>query len=314
MSSSTFWNKTTVTELFLVGFGQLQHIKNFIFALFLIAYLATITGNMLIMALITTSPKLHSPMYFFICNLSACEIFITTTIMPNMLYILWGNGGFVSFHGCITQHYLGASAGTVEGLLLMVMAYDRHLAICNPLRYTSIMNNTTRNHLAAWAWVAGYTVMVMLTVTICNLRFCGLNTIDHLFCDLAPLLQLSSSDTSMIQMEVLFITMFLSIVPFLLIIISYISIFSTILRISTLAGRQKSFSTCSSHLASVSMYCGSVFITYTVPSHQNLLKITKVLSLLYTVVTPLLNPIIYSLRNQEMIDCFRHYVAFIHGK
>ncbi|XP_073479974.1 olfactory receptor 11L1-like [Aquarana catesbeiana] len=304
-------NKTTVMEFFLVGFGHLQHIKNVIFVLFLIVYLTTITGNMLIMTLISTSPRLHTPMYFFICNLSACEIFITTTIMPNTLYILWGNGGFMSFYGCITQHYLGASSGTVEGLLLMVMAYDRHLAICNPLRYSSIMNINTRNHLVAWSWVVGFTVMSTLTITICHLQFCGLNTIDHHFCDLAPLLQLSTSETSLIEMEVLFITISLSIIPFILIIVSYISIFSTILRISSRSGRQKTFSTCSSHLASVSMYCGSVFITYMVPSQQNLPKINKVLSLLYTVVIPLLNPIIYSLRNQEMMDCFRHYIKLI---
>ncbi|XP_073479973.1 olfactory receptor 10A7-like [Aquarana catesbeiana] len=298
-------NETKVTEIFLVGFGNLQHLKNFIFVLLLIAYLATVTGNMVIITLISTSPKLHSPMYFFLSNLSACEILNTTTIIPNMLYISWLNGGFMSFYGCIIQYYLGSATGSIECLLLTVMAYDRHLAICNPLRYSSIMNINTRNHLAAWAWVAGFTVMVTLVITICHLQFCGLNTIDRLFCDLAPLLQLSSSDSSLVEMEILFIIIFLNIVPFILIIVSYISIFFTILKMSSLSGRQKAFSTCSSHLASVCLFCGSICVTYTVPSQHN--ELHKFLPLSYTVLTPLLNPIIYSLRNQEMIDCFRYY-------
>lgn len=293
--------------MFLVGFGRLQHIKNVIFVLFLIVYLATVTGNMFIITLISASPSLQSPMYFFLSNLSSCEIFMITTIIPNMLYILWLNGGFVSFYGCIMQYYLASSTGSVELLLLTVMAYDRHLAICNPLRYSSIMNINTRNHLAAWAWGVGFTVMFMLIITIYHLQFCGLNTIDHFYCDLAPLLQLSTSDTSLVDMEVIFITIFLGVITFVLIIVSYVSIFSTILKISSRSGRQKTFSTCSSHLASVSMYCVSTCITYMVPSQQNVMKINKFSSVLYTVVIPLLNPIIYSLRNQEMIDSFKYY-------
>ncbi|CAI9581144.1 unnamed protein product [Staurois parvus] len=299
-----------VTEMFLVGFGNLQHINNCIFVLFLMAYVATVTGNMLIITLISTSSSLQSPMYFFLSNLSACEVFLTTTITPNMLYIVWLNGGFVSFYGCIIQYYLASSTGSAECLLLTVMAYDRHLAICNPLRYSSIMNYNTRNHLVTWAWVVGFTVMFMLIITIYHLQFCGSNTIDHFYCDLAPLLRLSTSDTSPVDMEVIFITIFLGVITFVLIIVSYISIFSTILKISSRSGRQKTFSTCSSHLASVSMYCGSTCITYMVPSQQNV-KINKLSSLLYTVVIPLLNPIIYSLRNQEMIDCFKYYFKII---
>ncbi|CAI9581143.1 unnamed protein product [Staurois parvus] len=299
-----------VTEIFLVGFGHLQHIKNVIFVLFLIAYLATVTGNMLIITLISASPRLHSPMYFFLSHLSACEILNTTTIIPNMLYILWLNGGLMSFYGCIIQYYLGSVTGNIEFFLLTVMAYDRHLAICNPLRYSSIMNKNTQNHLVAWAWVAGFTMMFVLIITICHLQFCGSNTIDHFYCDLDPLLQLSSSDTSLMDMELIFITIFFGIVPFVLVTVSYISIFSTILRISSRSGRQKTFSTCSSHLMSVFMYCVSICVTYLVPSQQ-LKRVSKFTSLLYTVVTPLLNPFIYSLRNQEMIDCFKYHFKLI---
>ncbi|CAI9606431.1 unnamed protein product [Staurois parvus] len=306
-----------VTEMFLLGFGHLQHINNCIFVLFLIAYLATVTGNMLIITLISTSASLQSPMYFFLSNLSACEVILTTTITPNMLYILWSNGGFISFFGCIIQHYLASSTGSAECLLLTLMAYDRHLAICNPLRYSSIMNINTRNHLVSWTWMVPFTVMAMLIITICHLQFCGSNTIDHFYCDLAPLLQLSSSDTYLVDMEIIFIVLFLGVITFVLIIVSYISIFSTILKISSRSGRQKTFSTCSSHLASVCLYFGSICITYMVPSQQNVVpsqpkkKMNKFTSLFYTVAIPLLNPIIYSLRNREMIDCFNHYFKLI---
>ncbi|CAI9581142.1 unnamed protein product [Staurois parvus] len=302
-----------VTEIFLAGFGHLQHISNVIFVFLLFVFMATVTGNMLIITLISTSPRLHSPMYFFLSNLSACEVFITTTILPNMLYIVWLNGGFMSFYGCIIQYYLASSTGSIEFLLLTVMAYDRNLAICNPLRYSSLMNNNTRNHLVAWAWVVGFTVMVTLVITICHLQFCGSNTIDHYFCDLDPLRQLSTSDTSLMDIEVIFVTLFLCVIPFVLIIVSYISIFSTILRISSWAGRRKTFSTCSSHLASVCLYGVSICVTYLVPSQQ-MKKINKLSSLLYTVATPFFNPIIYSLRNQEMMDCFRYYFKRITKK
>ncbi|XP_018415290.1 PREDICTED: olfactory receptor 10AG1-like [Nanorana parkeri] len=304
-------NKTAVMEVFLLGFGDLRTMRPFIFLLFLILYLTTVTGNMVIIVLIAASPRLHSPMYFFICNLSACEMFFTTVIMPNLLYILWWNGGHMTFYGCITQLYVGSATGSAECLLLTVMAYDRHLAICNPLRYSSIMNINTRNHLVVWAWMTGYIILVTSTIIICNLQFCGLNIIDHLFCDLAPILQLSSSDTSVVEMEVFLILIILSVFPFVLIILSYGSIFYTILRISSKTGRQKTFSTCSSHLASVCMYFGTIFIIYLVPSQQNFIKINKMLSLLYTVVTPLLNPVIYSLRNKEMVECFKYSLALI---
>lgn len=172
-------------------------------------------------------------MYFFLSNLSVCEIFVTTTLIPNMVYILWLNGGFISFYGCIIQYYRTFITGSVEFLILTVMA------ICNPLRYSSIININTRNHLVAWAWVAGFTVKFMLIIMICYLQFCGSNTIDHFFYDIAPLLQLSTSDTSLVDMKVIFRTIFLGVVPFVLVTVSYISIFSTILRTSSRSGRQK---------------------------------------------------------------------------
>ncbi|XP_056424955.1 olfactory receptor 10A7-like [Hyla sarda] len=301
-------NRTMVMELVLLGFRNIHPLKNFIFVLFLILYLTALIGNSLIIGVIATSPRLNSPMYFFLGNLSFCEILFTTIIMPNMLHVLKGSGGLMSFYGCIAQFYLGASTGCTECLLLTVMAYDRYLAICNPLRYSTIMNGKMQNHLALWSWLSGFIVMIITTVSICNLQFCGFNTIDHLFCDLAPLIQLSSSDTFLVQTETILITIAFSLFPFVLIIVSYVSIFITILKISTKTGRQKTFSTCSSHLASVCTYFGTIFIIYLVPSQQYSVTLNKVLSLLYTIGTPLLNPIIYTLRNREMKSCLKSYL------
>ncbi|XP_075200251.1 olfactory receptor 10A7-like [Anomaloglossus baeobatrachus] len=303
-------NKTMVKEVFLLGFQGIQHFKNVIFALFLILYISAMIGNILIFSLILSSPRLNSPMYFFLCNLSFCEILFTTIVMPNMLYVLWSDGGLMTFQECISQFYLGTSTGCAECLLLTVMAYDRYLAICNPLRYSTIMDAKKCNHLAFWSWISGFLVMIIITASICKLQFCGLNTIDHLFCDLAPILQLSTTDTSLVEIETVLITITLSLIPFVLIIMSYITISFTILKISTKMGRQKTFSTCSSHLASVCTYFGAIFIIYLVPSQKCSNKINKVLSLSYTICTPLLNPVIYSFRNQEMKSCIKSYFLF----
>ncbi|KAM4749383.1 olfactory receptor 10AG1-like [Rhinophrynus dorsalis] len=297
-----------VVELVLLGFGNLHRLNIFVFVLFLIIYILTVTGNILIISLITVSPRLHSPMYFFLCNLSLCEIMFTTNIVPNMLYVIWKEGGTMTVYGCITQLYIYSSSGSVECLLLTVMVFDRYLAICKPLRYSSIMNFKFRNNLVLWSWVSGFVVMSIVSFTIFNLNFCSSDVIDHIFCDIAPILQISSSNTLLAEIEVMLIAISLSIFPFVGIIVSYSCIFNTILRIQSGTGRQKAFSTCSSHLASVCTYFGTLFTIYLIPSQRRSMKVNKTLSLLYTFVTPLFNPIIYSLRNQEMKECFRYYI------
>lgn len=294
-------------ELVLLGFGNLQHLKDFIFVLFLMFYVTILLGNFLVISLITTNKRLHSPMYFFLCNLSTCEILMTTIIMPKMLFIIWGNGGFISFYGCITQLYLAASIGSSECLFLTVMAYDRFLAICHPLRYSTIMNIKMQNQLSLLSWISGFLAMVFLIFAICNLQYCGVNTIDHFFCDLGSFLQLSSTDTYLVEIGGLIVTILFSLLPLTLIILSYVSIFFTILRIPSQTGRQKSFSTCSSHLASVFMYFGTIILIYLVPSQQHSVRLNKILSLLYSVGNPLLNPIVYSLRNREIKSCIVAY-------
>lgn len=294
-------------ELVLLGFGNLQDLKDFIFVLFLIIYVTIMFGNFLVISLITTHKRLHSPMYYFLCNLSICEILFTTIIMPKMLYVIWGNGGYISFYGCIIQLYLAASVGSAECLFLTVMAYDRFMAICHPLRYSTIMNIKMQNQLSLLSWLSGFLAMAFLTIAICNLQYCGVNTIDHLFCDLGSFLQLSSTDTYLVEIGGLIVTILFSLLPLTLIVLSYVSIFFTILRIPSETSRQKSFSTCSSHLASVFMYFGTICIIFLVPSQQHSVRLNKILSLLYSVGNPLLNPIIYSLRNEEMKSCIVAY-------
>ncbi|XP_075715882.1 olfactory receptor 10A7-like [Rhinoderma darwinii] len=296
-------NQTMAAQLVLLGFGNLHQLTALIFLLFLVAYTLILSGNILIILLITVSPRLCSPMYFFLCNLSSCEILLTTAIIPNMLCVVAG-GRSMSLYGCITQLYIYASSGSVECLLLTVMAFDRYLAICNPLRYLSIMNYGTCKYLAIGAWLIGFILMSVIALTIGHLHFCASEPIDHFFCDLDPLLKLTSNDTYLVEVETLILGMLMAPFPFLLILLSYMSIFYTILRIPSKTGRQKTFSTCSSHLASVCTYFGSISIIYLFPSQQRSMKVSKILSLLYTVLTPLFNPFIYSLRNKELKHCF----------
>ncbi|KAM4749380.1 olfactory receptor 10A3-like [Rhinophrynus dorsalis] len=216
----------------------------------------------------------------------------------------------MTVYGCITQYFVYSLSTCIECLLLTVMAFDRYLAICNPLRYSSIMNFRICNNLVLCSWLSGFIFMISLTVTVFSLQFCGSNIIDHIFCDLAPILQIASSDTSIVETEALFVTISLALFPFLIIIISYSCIFFTILRIPSVTGRQKAFSTCSSHLTSVNTYFGTLLTIYLTPSHGHSSNGNKILSLLYIIGTPLFNPIIYSLRNQEMKTCLETYIFF----
>ncbi|CAI9590364.1 unnamed protein product, partial [Staurois parvus] len=217
-------------QLVLLGFGNLQDLKYLIFVFFLLCYVIIIFGNSLVISLITTNKKLHSPMYFFLCNLSICEILFTTIFVPFILYVIWGNGASISFYGCVTQLYLGASVGSGECLFLTVMAYDRYLAICNPLRYSAIMNNKMQNHLSLCCWLPGFIAMAFLIISICNLTYCGSNIIDHVLCDLGSFLQLPSADTYIVEIVGSIVTFPFSILPLTLISLSYVSIFFTILR------------------------------------------------------------------------------------
>ncbi|KAM3924495.1 olfactory receptor 6P1-like [Leptodactylus fuscus] len=243
-------------------------------------------------------------MYFFLCHLSSCDLLLSAVIVPLMLHIISTDSGSVSFFRCFTQFYLFGALATTECLLLSVMSYDRYVAICNPLRYFSIMDFQRRLHLVFWCWVISFSVMLNTAFNVKKLQFCGPNIIDHFFCDLAPLLQLSCSDTSFVEMVNLLTGVPATFCPLLYITGTYTSIFVTILKIPTTTGRQKAFFTCSSHLTVVCLYYGSLMVAYLFLSKNQTSGVNKILSLLYTVVTPLVNPIIYSLRNREIKVAF----------
>ncbi|XP_075424004.1 olfactory receptor 11A1-like [Ascaphus truei] len=291
-------NQTQVTEFLLLGFQTHGALKILLFTFFLMIYIMILMGNFLIIGLVSASNTLHSPMYFFLSNLSVAEIVFTTNIVPKMLQISLTEGGTIAATCCFIQFFVFGFMTSTECLLLTVMSYDRYLAICDPLHYMSIMNPRHSLHLVIWSWSGGFMSILVTFIMLCQVQFCISNVIDHFFCDYAPILHLSTSDTSIIQIETFCVSFVDTLFPFVFIIVTYVCIIVTILRIPSVAGRQKAFSTCSSHLAVVSTYYGTLIIMYVTPVKGQLL--IKILSLLYTLVTPLFNPIIYSLRNQEI--------------
>ncbi|XP_040274141.1 olfactory receptor 1496-like [Bufo bufo] len=293
-------NLTVVTEFFLLGFQVSQDLRIFLFCLLLVVYCGTICGNVLIIALVSTSRNLHTPMYFFISQLSISDIILTTDIVPNLLYILLNNGATITFIDCFTQFYFFAAAESFECFILTLMSYDRYVAICNPLRYTSIMTNRHCVILTILCWLLGISSVLLYIITIAKLNFCGLNIIDHVFCDLIPLLELPCSDTFFIHLEMYLLSVVTVFIPTTIIIVSYTYIVSSVLKIPSSTGRQKAFSTCSSHLIVVSIFYWTMFSVYVAPTKGLTLSISKILSLLYTVFTPFINPIIYSLRNKDI--------------
>ncbi|XP_063797667.1 olfactory receptor 6B1-like [Pseudophryne corroboree] len=289
-----------IREFILIGFEISRTFKTLLFIVFLTSYVFTISGNILIIILVSTCKQLSNPMYFFLGNLSLCEILLTTNIVPNMLHLLVVDQGIISLDKCLLQFYFFGTAATTECLLLAVMSYDRYLAICRPLHYTSIMDERLCYWLALIVWVIGLLATVGTIILMSKLQFCDANIINHYYCDREPILSLSCSETSEVRLCALVFSFVITLWPFVVITWSYVSIILTILRMTTSNERYKTFSTCSSHLTVVCMYYGTLIIMYVVPSNEQSFNINKLLSLLYIVVTPLLNPIIYSLRNQDL--------------
>ncbi|KAM9312239.1 olfactory receptor 1468-like [Gastrophryne carolinensis] len=270
------------------------------FTSILVIYCVTIFGNLLIISLVSYSKTLHSPMYFFLSHLSIADIILATDITPSMLNIIMHGMASMSFPGCITQLHMCVTLEAAECLILMVMSYDRYLAICAPLHYMSIMNQSLCNKSVLSSWLVSSCITSAITIAVCQLQFCGPNTIDHFFCDFAPLLELSCSDTFIVKVEDILLGIPVAVIPFLLIVISYMYIVLAILKISSVSGRMKAFSTCSSHLTVVFVFYGTLIVMYVIPSEGKPLIVNKILALMYTVITPFINPLIYSLRNKEI--------------
>ncbi|KAE8576772.1 hypothetical protein XENTR_v10004316 [Xenopus tropicalis] len=294
-------NETQVIYLLLQGFKNLHSFNIFFFIIFLVIFISTLIGNLLIILLVSTSRPLHAPMYFFLCHLSVSDIILSWNIVPILLCTMLGGAQRVSLPGCIVQFHVFSAITIIECILLLVMSYDRYLAICYPLRYASVMDFRTCIHLAAGSWVLGYSAHLCGFIPITRLRFCHNNLIiDHFYCDLSPLRRLACSDTSIVTLIVFVFAIPVFVLPCCLIVMSYIYIFITILRIPSTRGKQKAFSTCSSHLIVVATFYGTLITKYMLPSQGHSLLIEKVISLWHTVLTPLFNPVIYTLRNKDI--------------
>ncbi|XP_032636558.2 olfactory receptor 6E1-like [Chelonoidis abingdonii] len=301
MSDMEDRNETDVSEFILLGFSSLgEKLKIFLFLVLLLIYLITVTSNVVIIFILWVDRRLHSPMYFFIANLSFLEIWFTSVTSPKMILNFMSVNQTISFNGCMAQSYFYFALGVTEFCLLVVMSFDRYVAICHPLQYATIMKQRLCIQLVLGSWVGSFTVISLRMLLILKLRFCGLNVIDHFFCDNSPLFQLSCTDTSGVKRvdSILISNIVLS--SLCLTMLSYGSIFFSILRIPTATGRQKAFSTCGSHLTALAVVYGSCIVLYARPSGSSSPDVKKGVALLNTVLYPFLNPFIYSLRNKTV--------------
>ncbi|XP_078496703.1 olfactory receptor 4E2-like [Lissotriton helveticus] len=290
-------NETTVENFFLMGLTQNPKLQTVLFFLFLLFYLATLFGNLLIMVTVNADSSLQSPMYFLLSNLSFIDLCYPSATTPKMLVDLISRNNSISFSGCISQIFYFHLFACAEIFLLTVMAFDRYIAICNPLRYTAIMNRSVCNLLVLACWVGGAVHSSVQTYLVMALPFCGPNEVDHFVCDLLPLLSLACSDTYITGLLMVSNSGLIALVCFLLLLVSYTSILLTVRKRSA-EGKQKALSTCAAHLTVVTIFFGPCIFIYTRPSTT--LPMDKIISVFYAVITPMLNPLIYTLRNAEM--------------
>uniref|UniRef100_A0A8C3VRF4 Olfactory receptor n=1 Tax=Catagonus wagneri TaxID=51154 RepID=A0A8C3VRF4_9CETA len=298
-------NSTAITEFILLGFPGIQGLQVPLFIVIFFIYILTLAGNGLIIAIVWAEPRLQIPMYFFLCNLSFLEIWYTTTVIPKLLETFVVARTVICIPCCLLQAFFHFFLGTAEFLILTVMSFDRYLAICKPLRYPTIMTSKLCLQLALGSWVVGFTIVFCQMVLLIQLPFCGNNVINHFYCDVGPILKAACTDTSILELLGLLATILVIPGSLLFTMVSYIHILSTILRIPSATGRQKAFSTCASHMTVVSLLYGAVLFMYLRPSAHSSFKINKVVSVLNTILTPLLNPFIYTIRNKEVKGALR---------
>ncbi|XP_066484151.1 olfactory receptor 5A2-like [Tiliqua scincoides] len=293
-------NQTAVNEFVLLGLSDNSALQLVLFLIFLPIYLITLVGNLLIMLVIRIDPQLHTPMYFFLSNLSFLDMCYSSVTVPKMLDDFLAMQKTISLHGCIAQIFFFIFMVGTEIFLLSAMAYDRYAAICNPLRYSTLISHRVCVQMALGAWISGFLDSLVNTLFLIDLHFCRPSIINHFSCELPLLLQLSCTSTFANEMVILTFSMTLGFASLFLIVASYIGIISTILKISSAEGRQKAFSTCASHLTVVLLFCGTAFIRYMRPASGYSDTLDKLVSIQYSVLTPMLNPIIYSLKNKEV--------------
>ncbi|XP_015361160.1 olfactory receptor 5D18-like [Marmota marmota marmota] len=301
-------NKSTIDRLILVGFSELPQLQTPIFLLFLTIYTVTVVGNVGIIIVRRINPKLHTPMYFFLSHLSFLDICYSSVFTPKLLEILVVEDRTMSFNGCMTQFFFGCACVIAEMFMLAVMAYDRFVAVCKPLLYTVAMSRKLCALLVAGTYMWGVLCSLILTYSLVRLSYCGFNTINNFACEYSAILSLSCSDTSFSQMACFVISTFNEVCSLLIILASYGFIIATVSRMPSKGGLRKAFSTCASHLTAISIFHGIILLLYCVPHAQNSWLLVKVDTILFTVMIPMLNPLIYSLRNKDVKDTIRRLI------
>ncbi|XP_028559042.2 olfactory receptor 13H1-like [Podarcis muralis] len=297
-------NETTMTEFILLGLSSNPQTKIALFGLFLLIYLITVVGNGLLLLLAVVDPRLHTPMYFFLGNLSFLDICYTTSTIPQMLAHCLSAKTTISHSGCYAQMYISLFLGMTECFLLAMMSYDRWVAVCNPLRYNIIMSSNVCIAMATISWGSSFLLILVPSLTS-QASLCGHNVINHITCEVQAMLKLACSDTSGNQVSMFATSILTLLLPFGFILVTYARIITTVLKMQSTENRAKAFSTCSSHLMVVTIFYGTAMSMYLQPQTKTSSDLDKYISLFYGTVTPMLNPLIYSLRNKDVKQAFR---------
>ncbi|XP_069828327.1 olfactory receptor 5AP2-like [Dendropsophus ebraccatus] len=299
------WNNTYFTEFILLGLTDNPKLEVILFILFLIFYIITLTGNLGILVAIRADSRLHTPMYFFLNNLSFLDLCYATIITPKTLVNFMSKSKTIGYKECAVQMYFFAASVTTECFLLGIMAYDRYVAICNPLLYSVVMNKKICIQLVAGAYTLGYLNATLHTITTFRLPFCKTNKIDHFYCDVPPLLKLSCTKTTMNEILMFIFGGFAETSSLTTIIVSYTYIITSILRMRSADGRKKAFSTCGSHFTAVTIFYSTILFMYLRPASTYSMSQDRVASVFYSVIIPMLNPLIYSLRNNDVAQALK---------
>ncbi|XP_020007426.2 olfactory receptor 2B8-like [Castor canadensis] len=302
-------NISNYTGFFLLGFSKQPLLEMMLFVITMVLYLLTIFGNMAIIILACLDPRLHTPMYFFLSHLSLMDLCYTTSTVPQLLFNFQGQEKTITYGGCVGQLYVSLAMGSTECILLAVMAIDRYVAVCWPLRYTTLMHPRICLQLVAITWMTGLANSLIQTVLVTQVPLCGRNVIDHLFCEVPVLLKLACVDVTFNRMELFLVSAFLLLVPLTLILISYSCIVQVVWKIRSSEGQRKALGTCTSHLVVVFLFYGTAMATYLQPSSANSTDQDKFMALLYGIVTPTLNPFIYTLRNKDIKGALRKIIG-----
>ncbi|KFO22253.1 olfactory receptor 11G2 [Fukomys damarensis] len=302
-------NSSTITGFILLGFPCPREGQILLFVLFSVVYLLTLMGNASVICAVHWDLRLHTPMYILLANFSFLEIWYVTSTVPNMLANFLSDTKFISFSGCFLQFYFFFSLGCTECFFLVVMAFDRYLAICRPLHYPSMMTRRLCTNLVLGCWILGFLWFLTPIIIVSQMSFCGSMIIDHFLCDPGPLLALTCRKSVVIEFVISTLCAVAIVILLLFIMGTYSLILKAVLKVPSAAGKRKAFNTCGSHLAVVSLFCGSVLVTYGSPTSGHKAGMQKIVTLFYSVLTPLLNPVIYSFRNKDMKKALQKFLG-----